>query len=232
MMKFPGWIRRHLFLTFLIFSLLAHFIALGAVRVFHRGRGISGPRIIECEYYPLRPPPAHAPPPEEKAAANKPPLRDKLQLFPEEMPSLPKEAMPPVPAAEEEEIDYRAALENLIPASTPVRKETLPDYVNSLRGRINARINYPDLAFRMGLEGSVVVSFSLNRRGRLLSLTIPREGRSTFAPFNEEAVRAVRRASRNFPRFPDSVKGEVVRFTLPVSFEIKNEKDPAGFPLP
>ena len=220
-MKSLVWLKHHLFLTFLLFSLLAHFVALGAVRIYHWRLNIISPVIIECDYFPLP-----EPRPAIEALPPIPVKKDKIEeekLIPEKMPSLPAE-IPPAAAlrAAEEEIDFRAALEKLCPASTPARRETLPDYVERLRGTIDAQINYPELALKMGLEGSVVVAFSLNRRGKLLSLIIPSGGESTFAPFNKEALRSVRRASRKFPGFPDSMTNEVVHFRLPVAFEIKN----------
>ena len=232
-MTYSGWLKRHLFLTFLLFSLLAHFVAMGAVRIYHWRRNIISQKIIECDYYPL---PHPHPQPVIKAPSQNLVKEDKIKeerLIPERLPSLPAEKPPgAVSPEEEEEIDFRAALEKLCPSSTPGREETLPDYVKRLRGVIDAQIDYPELALKMGLEGSVVVSFSLNRRGRLLCLIIPSGGESTFAPFNKEALRSVRQASRKFPEFPASMTNEVVHFRLPVAFEIKNEKNPSGFPLP
>jgi len=220
-MNYPALLKQHLFLAFLLFSILAHFAALGAVRIYHWRHNITGPKIMECDYYPLKPAQSKAealpPPPLEKKISENPPAP------PEKAPSLSEKSPPPEKSTEarEEEIDFRAALENLCPSSTPAEEETQPDYVDCLRGKIDSQINYPELALKMGLEGSVVVSFSLNRRGKLLSLMIPRAGRSTYAPFNEEALRSVRRASRDFPAFPDLMMGEVVHFSLPVAFKIK-----------
>ena len=200
-------------------SLAAHAFVLGSARF--RGAGAAGPgvRTIEVDYYQLKIVAAE----EDRSSALPPePERKALEkqvstLAPPDIPSpvLPSSAPP---AVEDAVIEVECTP---LPGPTPGRDEALKSYVLNLKRQIEGEIQYPVLAFQMGMEGSVVVSFTLRRDGLLERFFIPAGGESAFAHFNQEAVRAIQGASRRFPPFPAVVDDENLTFRLPVSFVLK-----------
>ena len=217
-----AWLKKNLLLTCLILSLLIHLIALGAGAIWDRDRESSSAGIIEFDYYQMA----------RSAEAIEKELSDPYKEKPDEKaipPEVATDDLPPpdqslstslfssVPSAEEKFISIP---DEFLKPEPPTREELLNDYIIDLGRQIDAQINYPDLAARMSLQGSVVVTFTLNRTGKLISLSIPHGGESKFDTFNREALRAVRRASANFSAFTDGLGEEAITFQLPVSFTL------------
>jgi TonB family protein len=138
-------------------------------------------------------------------------------IAPEEPPLPPPAPAPPRPPAE---IILPEVIEPREESEEPDRRP-LPGYIASLQALIDREIEYPSPASRQRREGQVTVAFTLDRSGRLTSLTIAPGGESAFDPFNREAIRAVRRASPYFRPFPESVNDEELTFRLPIIFTLR-----------
>lgn len=83
---------------------------------------------------------------------------------------------------------------------------------------LGSNIKYPDAAISNGLEGLVVVSFVVEKDGKISEVqTVKSLGQGT----DEEAMRVVKLMSGHWT--PGSQKGEVVRvrYTLPIKFALK-----------
>ncbi len=161
-----------------------------------------------------------------------PPVPESPEEILPEIPDLPQEqepeplreekiAPPPPPPARPD-----AAVTLPDPDEPPARADVsagpvLPGYIATLQAIIDREIEYPPLASRQRREGEVAVAFILHRSGRLLRLAIAPGGKSTFEPFNREALRAVRRAADRFPPFPESLDGEDLTFRLPITFTLR-----------
>ncbi len=156
----------------------------------------------EAAALPPPAPPAEEAPPAPPAAALPPP---------------PAEAAPPAPPREEETAPLpEAPPEPALPP--PTREEALQAYACCLAEAVERAVTFPPLASQMDLEGSVIVSFTLDRSGALRECYIPAGGESFFSAFNLEALRAVRAASFAFSSFPEGIEEESLSFRLPVSF--------------
>jgi Periplasmic protein TonB, links inner and outer membranes len=79
---------------------------------------------------------------------------------------------------------------------------------------VQRHINYPPIARRMGWEGRVLVSFVLEPNGDIRDLKVLKS--SGYEVLDKEALDAIRRSYRDFPKPPISV---VVK--LPVNFKLE-----------
>jgi len=79
---------------------------------------------------------------------------------------------------------------------------------------VQRHINYPPIARRMGWEGRVLVSFVLEPNGDIRDLKVLKS--SGYEVLDREALDAIRRSYRDFPKPPISV---VVK--LPVNFKLE-----------
>lgn len=91
----------------------------------------------------------------------------------------------------------------------------LSDYIGRVHARINRSKRYPPGAARDGIEGTVTVSFLLDRRGTLLERSIA--SGSGHVVLDEAALAAVGDASP-FPPFPDGLERETLRLRLPINY--------------
>ena len=217
------WLKKYPLTIFLLLSLTIHLLALGGSRIFGWRKSPPSRSVIEFDYYQIKVKAEDkvevSPlPPEEERVEMEKQLRHEIAEL--EAPPLPA-LLPPVVDVPEEKSKADEVFERVAPSPSPSRAEIIEEYVNLLKERIEAQIQYPDLALKMAVEGSVVVSFTLNRKGDLNTLFIPEEGASSFFLFNQEALRAVRKASRRFPSFPESLPDVKLTFRLPVSFILK-----------
>jgi TonB family protein len=92
----------------------------------------------------------------------------------------------------------------------------LSDYIERIHVRINRYKRYPPGAARDGVEGTVTVSFLLNRHGALLEKRIV--AGSGHPVLDEAALAAVADASP-FPPFPDGLGRETMRLRLPINYK-------------
>ena len=94
--------------------------------------------------------------------------------------------------------------------------EDPPELIGGLEG-LQSRIQYPELARRAGIEGTVFVQFVVDENGNVVDPVCVREpGGGTC----EEALRAVRAAK--FEPGRQRGKPVKVRFSLPVRFRLRN----------
>ena len=117
------------------------------------------------------------------------------------LPSLPPPADEPEPEPEEPEIF--------------VIVENPPELIGGLEG-LQQRIQYPELARRAGIEGTVFVQFVVDEQGNVQDPVCVRDpGGQTC----EEALRAVRTSKFK----PGRQRGQPVkvRFSLPVKFRLR-----------
>jgi TonB family protein len=88
-------------------------------------------------------------------------------------------------------------------------------FSSSVWGRIAKAKYYPPLARKRGWEGKPIIEFRLARNGELLSSSI-----ASYSPYeilNEAALGAVKNAVP-YPKFPEALKLDSIRFKLPISF--------------
>jgi protein TonB len=161
------------------------------------------------------PPPASAPPVEQKArpAAVEPPAQ-----------SDPADASPGAPAAEasifkndgaERSItrgDLLPGRRDLIGSHRPIPLNTsdarYAPYTQTVKQWIEARWEYPDLAKHYGLQGRVVVEFTILQNGQIELLALVHSSGSKL--LDEEAVRAIK-AAVPFKPFPRSIQETSLR---------------------
>jgi len=88
-------------------------------------------------------------------------------------------------------------------------------FSSSVWGRIAKAKYYPPLARKQGWEGKPIVEFRLARNGDLLSSSIALS--SPYKILNEAALGAVKNAVP-YPKFPEALNLDSIRFKLPISF--------------
>ena len=112
--------------------------------------------------------------------------------------------MPPPPKEEEEEEDFFMAVENM------------PELKGGLAG-LQKKINYPEMARKAGIEGTVSIQFIVNKEGKVED---PRVLRGIGGGCDEEALRVVKQAEFE----PGRQRGKPVRvqYSLPIRFQLQN----------
>ncbi len=102
-------------------------------------------------------------------------------------------------------------------APAPVTVAT-PSWRNELLGRLQRAKRYPDLARSHGDQGVVTVTFTMDRGGRVLSVSLVRSSGSAL--LDEEGVALVRRAEP-LPSLPEEMGGSTITLTVPISFALR-----------
>ncbi len=92
----------------------------------------------------------------------------------------------------------------------------MPELIGGLAG-LQARIKYPEMARRAGIEGRVIVQFIVNEDGTIEN---PRVIRGIGGGCDEEALKAVSQTKFK----PGRQRGEPVRvqYSLPVIFKLQS----------
>ena len=187
----------------------------------------DGQEIIEIktieqtqQIQPPPPPPAALPPPQEVAddieveeevieeidldltVAVPPPPGPPGPPAPPPTPAAPAPPPPPPPEPEPTEPEIFEVA------------EIQPELIGGLAG-LQARLKYPELARRAGVEGTVIVQFVVDERGNVVDPTVIR---SPNAFLSEAALEAVRESQFT----PGQQRGRPVkvRFAIPVSFQL------------
>jgi TonB family protein len=96
----------------------------------------------------------------------------------------------------------------------PFVTEQTPELIGGL-GALQRKVRYPELARRAGVEGRVILQFTVDEQGRV---TDPRIIRGIGAGCDEEALRVVKQA-----RFrPGTQRGKPVqvKMSLPITFRL------------
>jgi TonB family protein len=216
---FQGWIKANPFTTFVIISLLIHFIFIGFIQYRHKISGIDGSEKIEFDYYESREVVE-----KEEIELPEPALMEDQAELPE--PEYPEEEFVPPP---DELTQVESAIAGIILPPVPAdvidpglaMARALGKYISYLQDIIDLQLEYPERASREGREGEVTVLFTLDNTGQLLALSIPAAGKSDFHPFNRAAMNAVRQSARYFAAFPEVITEETITFRLPIEFSLK-----------
>ena len=90
-------------------------------------------------------------------------------------------------------------------------------YKSKVLARLRSVKRYPEAARRKGLEGTAVLSFTINARGQVTAARI--SGRSGHAAIDGAALAMARNAAP-FPPFPPGMGRQQMSFRVPVQFKI------------
>lgn len=186
-------------------------------------------------------PPVPEPPPPEPAAAATPPEPQPMPrpkaILPESL-SPPRPAPrqpapsrlaprrpPPHPAARPAPQDFPAqttpALAPVLPspASTAAPpSNAVPSWRSDVAGRLQRAKRYPEAARARGEQGVATETFTVDRRGRVLSASVVRSSSSRL--LDEEAVALIHRAEP-LPPMPADMPGSTATLTVPVTFSLR-----------
>lgn len=99
-----------------------------------------------------------------------------------------------------------------------VKKEQA--YLAALKEMIERNKEYPLLARKGGMEGTVRIRCTLSRNGELRDAAVSKA--SGYAILDNAALRAVRSAGR-FPGVPTEIMGETFSFVAPINFRLAAE---------
>lgn len=159
--------------------------------------------VIQTKQTEVPPPPPRPPVPVE--VPNDEIIEDEILDIDAELNFDQKLELPPAPPeVDEQEEDFFVAVEEM------------PELIGGLAG-LQARIKYPEMARRAGIEGRVIVQFIVNEDGTIEN---PRVIRGIGGGCDEEALKAVSQAKFN----PGRQRGEPVRvqYSLPVFFKLQS----------
>lgn len=161
------------------------------------------------------PPPPPPPPPatvvvEVLNVVDNETVVDQVEITPQEEDMNTKIEIPVVAPVEEEEIEDEIF--------TIVEKQ--PSYPGGDKARvefINKNIKYPTIAQESGIQGTVYVSFVVNKDGKIVDVQVVR---GVHQSLDNEAIRVVKAMP---PWVPGEQRGKPVRarFTLPIRFTLK-----------
>jgi TonB family protein len=113
------------------------------------------------------------------------------------------------------------------PNYSPFSDQNIPDAgLSVLRGKFTDKVrqkiakakHYPRMARRRGMEGQPVITFTLDKQGRLAKADL--EQTSGHQLLDQAALEAVHQAAP-YPEIPDELKVETYQFKLPISFVLK-----------
>ena len=119
----------------------------------------------------------------------------------------PLTALPPPPPAEEKEEEPETEIFQIV--------EDKPELIGGLSG-LAAKIKYPEIARKAGVEGKVFVEFIVNEQGNVYNATI---ARGIGAGCDQEALRVISEAK--FTPGRQRGKAVKVRMTLPIQFKLR-----------
>ncbi len=91
-------------------------------------------------------------------------------------------------------------------------------YLSAVRGWLETQKRYPRAARLRRQEGTVLLRFTLDRKGQLVSYQI--EQTSGF-PLLDQAVEELIQRASPFPAMPSEMQKEQVEFIVPVSFSLR-----------
>ncbi|MDL1971394.1 MAG: energy transducer TonB [Candidatus Desulfofervidaceae bacterium] len=97
-------------------------------------------------------------------------------------------------------------------------KDFLKAYLANVRLQIERHKEYPLWARRYGIEGKVIVAFSLKRNGQLEGLKI--EKSSGYSLLDKAALKTIR-SSAPFPAFPSGLNKNMITLQIPIYFHLE-----------
>jgi protein TonB len=162
------------------------------------------------------PQPAPRPVPSQAAPAGSPPLAQPIQGKSE---STAKSLSMPIPGLNLSRADTAALPVKGAPSppagTVDVKREQA--YLASLKEIIERNKEYPFMARKGGMEGTVRIRCALLRNGELRDAAVIKP--SGYTILDNAALRAVRSAGR-FPVVPAEIKGETFSFVAPITFRL------------
>ena len=155
--------------------------------------------------------------------AHKPTPRKRPEPVPERKPEPPKpvrQAMvvpaprpaPPVPVAPSPAPTPVALPAPSLPAGPP------PDYLGRIRAQLERCKQYPISARMRRIEGDVILSFVMDRSGRVLDHRI---ARSSGYAMLDQAVDAMIRKASPLPPMPASMTQGQIEISVPIRFQLR-----------
>lgn len=103
----------------------------------------------------------------------------------------------------------------------PLRSMELPAFgggQEAIATFIQEAIEYPELAFRQGVEGVVLVNFRISKEGKILK---PYVSQGVHPALDQEALRLVKEMPNWTPALQNGEPREVA-YQLPIRFELTN----------
>lgn len=152
-----------------------------------------------------------APKPKPKKPKPKKPIPKKIQPIPEEIePELQTE-----PQENEEEQASNTTSEGAESEALAYNEGVSDEFLSKIQSAIREKNKYPRIARIRGLEGEVLIEFILDVDGTLQELKIIQSSAGDI--LNENALKAIVRASKNFPR-PE----QRVRIKIPIAYFLRS----------
>lgn len=171
------------------------------------------------------PEPAPTPEPAPKAEPQpKPPPQPKPDPEPKPPPEpkpAPKPKPPPEPIAaleakpETEPAETAMLVEPSIPSAA--EEAASQDYFDSLRAYIEQHKRYPRRALMRRQEGTVLLRFTVDRNGKIVSHEI---ARSSGNPTLDREVEDMLERATPLPEIPDDIGADQMEIEVPVSFSL------------
>lgn len=97
-------------------------------------------------------------------------------------------------------------------------RAALAEYSRAVRTLIERHKQYPTAARKLGIQGSVVISFSLDSRGELQGVSLAKSSGNTM--LDNAGIQAVRGVG-SFPPPPrHAMQGDLISFRIPVRFAL------------
>lgn len=158
--------------------------------------------VVQTEQIETPPPPPRPPVPVE--VPNDEIIEDEVIDLDTEINMNERMDLPPPPEEDDEEEDFFVVVEEM------------PELIGGM-AKLQANVNYPEMARRAGIEGRVTVQFIVNEQGEVEN---PQVVRGIGGGADEEALKAVRQAKFK----PGQQRGRPVRvqYSLSINFRLDN----------
>lgn len=172
----------------------------------------------------LEPPPPDIVPevvlPPQEPPKPEPPKVEPLKVEPRKVERPKPKPTPPAPATTAPQRQQRVAALPTAPRSgaPSENKAAAASWHSQILAQIQRHKRYPEDARSRGEKGGVVLSFTLNRQGRVVASRVVRG--SGFASLDQAGLATVRSA-QPFPPPPADVPGGSFPFTVPLNFSIR-----------
>ncbi len=159
-------------------------------------------KVIQTKQIDVPPPPPRPPVPIE--VPNDEIIEDEIIDLDAELDIDEPMDLPPPPKEEEEEEDFFIVVEQM------------PELIGGMRA-LQAKVKYPEMARRAGIEGRVTIQFIVNEKGEVEN---PKVVRGIGGGCDEAAIEAVRKAKFK----PGRQRGRPVRvqYSLSINFRLEN----------
>lgn len=120
------------------------------------------------------------------------------------------------------QIDQLVAENNSINSmSMKMRDMELPAFIGGQEAMstfIQSQIKYPELAFKQGVEGTVLVNFRISKEGKIIN---PYVSKGIHPSLDQEALRLINEMPDWIPARQNGEPREVA-YQIPIRFEFKN----------